>query len=377
MGFPSATVCAFGAANAHGYTDADETGGTQANDTGRHRDDWPRQGGSPAGRRRTGTGPTAPALVLRRLAKAYGDVLALDGVDLEVEAGEVLALVGPNGAGKTTLLSSVAGLVQPDDGDISVLGVDARARPSAARRLLGLAPQRLGLAPTLTVEENLVFSARLAGMTAAAARSSARDAADDLGVAPLLRRPAGRLSGGEQRRVHVACSVVHRPPVLLLDESTSGIDPSARGAVLDLVRRLSAEGTAVCFSTHQLDEVEELGASVAILHHGHLVARDKVPALVARHGSAVVDLRFDGEMSSQPALDGVEVDGGRVRITDDDPGRALARVLPALGDRLPRLRSVDVVRAGLGTVFLALTGERYPGVSERGAADADAAPEQR
>jgi ABC-2 type transport system ATP-binding protein len=279
-----------------------------------------------------------------------------------VEAGEVLAVVGPNGAGKTTLLSAVAGLVRPDAGEVEVGGLDARAHPAAARRRLGLAPQRLGLTPTFTVEQNLVFAGRLAGLSAGPARAAAREVAEALGVAHLLERVAGRLSGGEQRRVHVGCAVVHRPAVVLLDEPTSGVDPPARQAMLDLVRRLAAEGTAVCLSTHQLDEVEELGASVALLHHGRLVAHDRVAALVARHGRAVVDLRFDADVAGLPlAMEGLEVDGRRVRIVTDDPGRALAEVLPALAGRPPTLESVEVVRPGLATVFLALTGERYPG----------------
>jgi ABC-2 type transport system ATP-binding protein len=150
--------------------------------------------------------------------------------------------------------------------------------------------------------------------------------------------------------------------VVLLDEPTGGVDPYARRAMLDLVRRLAGEGAAVCFSTHQLDEVEELGASVALLHHGRVVARDAVAALVARHGKAVVDLRFDADVVGlDVALGGLEVDGRRVRIVTDDPGRALAEVLPAVAGRLPGLESVEVVRPGLATVFLALTGERYPG----------------
>lgn len=279
----------------------------------------------------------------------------------------MLAVVGPNGAGKTTLLSAVAGLVQPDAGEVEVGGVDARARPAAARRLLGLAPQRLGLTPTFTVEQNLVFAARLAGCAAGPARAAAREVAEALGVEHLLGRPAGRLSGGEQRRVHVGCAVVHRPAVVLLDEPTSGVDPSAREAMLDLVRRLAAEGAAVCLSTHQLDEVEELGASVALLHHGRLVAHDRVADLVARHGQAVVDLRFDADVTGLPlVVEGMEVHGRCVRIVTDDPARALAEVLPAMAGQPVTLESVEVVRPGLATVFLALTGERYPGGGDGG-----------
>ena len=307
---------------------------------------------------------TAPSLVVSQLHKAYPGAVALAGVDLSVEAGEVVAVLGPNGAGKTTLLSAVAGLVRPDAGEISVMGVDAVARPAAARRLLGLAPQRLGITPTLTVRENLVFSGCLGGVARSAARRRGDEAGEALDLTALLDRKAGSLSGGEQRRVHVACALVHGPPVLLLDEPTSGVDPLARRALIEVVGRLHRQGTAVCYSTHQLDDVEDLGASVVILHRGRVVARDQVAALVARHGQTVVELRFETEVKDplplSPAWARAEVAGCTVRLTTHEPGPAIAQALAALGDRAPQLRSVDVDRAGLGTVFLALTGERYP-----------------
>lgn len=313
---------------------------------------------------------TVPPLVVHHLHKAYPGAVALAGVDLTVEAGEVVAVLGPNGAGKTTLLSAVAGLLRPDAGEISVMGIDVRTRPVAARRLLGLAPQRLGITPMSTVLENMVFFGGLAGGTRSVARRRALQAAEGLGLTDLLDRKAGRLSGGEQRRVHVACALVHRPPVLLLDESTSGVDPPARQALLDMVRDLHRHGTAVCYSTHQLEDVEDLGASVVILHRGQVVARDELSALLSRHARTVVDLRFDAELDRplprSPAWVEAEVMGAAVRLTTDEPGPAIAQVLAVMGDEGPRLQSVDVTTAGLGTVFLALTGERYPPSSAEG-----------
>lgn len=275
----------------------------------------------------------------------------------------MVAVLGPNGAGKTTLLSAVAGLLRPDGGGISVMGVDALARPATARRLLGLAPQRLGITPTLTVRENLVFSGCLAGVPRPAARRRSSEAAEALGLTTLLDRKAGALSGGEQRRVHVACALVHWPPVLLLDEPTSGVDPLARRALIDVVGMLQRQGTAVCYSTHQLEDVEELGASVVMLHQGRVVARDRVTALIERHGGTVVDLRFETDLRRplppSPAWTRAEVTGSTVRLTTREPGPAIVQALAALGDQA-RLVSIDVDRAGLGTVFLTLTGERYP-----------------
>jgi ABC-2 type transport system ATP-binding protein len=274
-------------------------------------------------------------------------------------------LLGPNGAGKTTLLSAVAGLVRPDAGTIAVLGFDAVAHPAEARRRLGLAPQRLGLTPTLSVRENMQFAGRLAGGTGSGATLGRRvsEVADALGLGDLLDRKAGRLSGGEQRRVHVACALVHEPPVLLLDEPTSGVDPAGRRALLELVRGQSSRGVAVCYSTHLLPDAEDLDGPVAILHRGRVVARDTVTALVARHGRSVVDLRFASEVTARlgpsAAWASAEVMGRTIRLTTDEPGPAIAQALAALDADLPGLQSVDVTRTGLETVFLALTGEHF------------------
>ena len=273
-------------------------------------------------------------------------------------------MLGPNGAGKTTLLSAIAGLVKPDAGEIRVMGVNALVEPKSARQRLGFAPGRVGISPTFTVQENLVFFGQLAGLSRSTATSRAADVAEAVRLGGLLRRRAGGLSGGEQRRVHVACALLHSPPLLLLDEPTSGVDVFARRAVLELVRGLARRGTAVCQSTHNLAEAEELGSSVAILDHGRVIARDDLARLVARHGRTVIEVRFDGSVPPLPLIAGAQVNGSLVRISTDDPGRTLAHLLPAIGRELPRVQSVDVLRPGLESVFLALTGARYSDPNE-------------
>ena len=264
-------------------------------------------------------------------------------------------------------------MVRPDAGTISVTEVDAVAHPAAARRRLGLAPQRIGLTPTLTVRENLIFAGRLAGVSGSTLLRRVVEVADALGLGELLHRKAGRLSGGEQRRTHVACALVDAPPLLLLDEPTSGLDPGGRHAVLELVREQSRRGVAVCYSTHQLEEVEDLGGPVTILHRGCVVAHDSVATLVSRHGQAVVDLRFESEVVGRldplEAWTSARITGSTVRLTTDQPGQAIARALAALDADLSRLRSVDVSRTGLETVFLALTGESFASPDQPGAGD--------
>lgn len=300
-------------------------------------------------------------LTVSGLAKRYGHTVALDGVDLDAAAGDVVALLGPNGAGKTTLVSIVAGLRRADAGSVRVGDVDALARPQQARKLLGLAPQDLGLYPLVTVGENLWLFGRLTGLRGQRLRAEIDEVAGALSIDDLLDQLAGTLSGGQKRRLHTAIALLGRPPLLLLDEPTAGADVATRRDLLELVRRLAAEGTAVLYSTHYLHEVEQLDASVVIIEHGRVLARGSLAELLAAHATAAVELSFDGPAPalSLPAPAKVSVDGTAVRVTHPDPTATAAAALDALGDDRRRLRSVEIVRPSLESVYLALTGRRY------------------
>lgn len=292
------------------------------------------------------------------LRKAYGGEPALRGVDLDVAEGEIVALLGPNGAGKTTLVSIVAGLRKADGGVVEVAGVDALRRSREVRRHLGLAPQDTGIYPVVSVRQNLTLFGELSGLTRRDARGRAEEVADALAITDLLDKQAGRLSGGQKRRVHTAIAFMHRPKLLLLDEATTGADVETRAHILELVRRLAAEGSAVLYSTHYLAEVGSLtGASVAILDVGRVIARGDVAGLVAAHAVPVLELTFHGEPPALSLPDAVVVDARRVRVPAPDPAATLMTVLPDLPAGL--LESVEIVRPDLEAVYLALTGRRY------------------
>jgi ABC-2 type transport system ATP-binding protein len=294
------------------------------------------------------------------LCKSYGDVVALDGVDLGIAPGEICALLGPNGAGKTTLVSIVVGLRQADAGEIRVGGVDALRDPTAARSLAGIAPQELGIYPALTVRQNLTFFGELNGVWGTELDERIDRVADALELGELLDRPCQTLSGGEKRRVHTGNAMLHQPPLLLLDEPTTGVDVRTRAHLLDAVRAMAAEyGTAICYSTHYLPEVEALGATVAIIEGGRIIARGSIEELVARHGGAAVELTFDGPPPPLSTRGRVEEDGSTVRLLCDDPGAEAAAVMARLGEDAHRLRAVEIIAPSLESVFLALTGRRY------------------
>ena len=292
-------------------------------------------------------------LKIRGLRKSYGDREVLRGIDLEVAPGEVVGLLGPNGAGKTTMVSIVAGLREADGGRVTVNGIDALARPERVRPLVGLAPQDLGIWPVLSVEQNLRFMGELAGVRGRALRERIGEVAEALELAELLPRRAVELSGGQKRRLHTAMALLHRPRLLFLDEPTVGADVRTRHQILDVVKELASEGTAVVYATHYLPEVEEIGDSVAVLEAGGIVARGTVSGLVAEHGRAQLRLAFDGE---PPLLPGFERDDDGLRIATAEPALLAAQVMKDLGTRAASLRAVEIVQPSLEAAYLALTG---------------------
>ncbi|CAN5803128.1 ABC transporter ATP-binding protein [soil metagenome] len=299
----------------------------------------------------------AGILEIDSVEKRYGGRVALDSVSLSVAPGEVCGLLGPNGAGKTTLVSIVAGLRSANAGTVHVDGVDVAGGGRAARNAVGLAAQETAIYPTVTVRENLELFARLAGLGGATVWTRIEEVADVVELTHLLDRLARHLSGGEKRRLHTAMALVHRPRVLLLDEPTTGVDIATRSRLLAAISALATEeGCAVVYSTHYLPEITELGASVAILDHGRILARGPLDELVDQHGSGMVELTFDGPA---PLAGGGDVDGEVLRVTTDRPGPAAAGVLAGLGPDVDRVVSLDLVHPSLETVFMAVTGRAY------------------
>ncbi len=245
----------------------------------------------------------APALELRAVVARHRGAArpALDGVDLTLHAGAMLALLGPNGAGKSTLVSLAAGLMKPAGGTVRVLGADPAARNGRVLREIGVAPQEIGVYPQLTVAANLRAFAELYGLRPKAARARAAELLEPFALSELAKRPAGRLSGGEQRRLHAAIALVNRPRLAIFDEPTAGADPSTREHILRAVRELAREGTAVVYTTHYLPEVEGLDAGVALLERGRVIARGSVAELVAEHASLdVAYLALTGRGAPEP-----------------------------------------------------------------------------
>jgi ABC-2 type transport system ATP-binding protein len=296
-----------------------------------------------------------PMLEITDLRKAYRRREVLRGVHLSARRGQVIGLLGANGAGKTTLISIVAGLRRADGGSVRVAGIDALREPRRAAAHIGLAPQELGLYPTLTVVANLTLFARLAGLRGPAVRRRVQETAEQLGLQELLGRRAAELSGGQKRRLHTGLAVLHRPDLMFLDEPTVGADVQSRAGILGIVKAMAAEGATVLYTTHYLAELEQLGADIAVLHEGRIVVHGPLAEVVGRYARPSVALRFAGP---PPALPGWRVDGASLVPAGgfEDPGKAAAAALAQLGDAASGLRGVEITPPSLETAYLAITG---------------------
>jgi ABC-2 type transport system ATP-binding protein len=311
--------------------------------------------------------PTDPPLLeARSLTVRYGEVTALDGLDLTAPAGEVLAILGPNGAGKTTFVRTVATLLKPTSGELLVRGTDVVRNPNSVRRAIGLAGQFAAVEPTMTGRENLEMTARLFGQPRTAARRAASIVIEQLSLEEVADRRCSTYSGGQRRRLDLGASLVGAPRLLLLDEPTTGLDPAGRREVWDAVRALVAGGTDVLLTTHYLDEADELADHVVVIDHGRAIASGTLGDLKASIGRDVIEVavadasRLDAVgailqrvTANTPRLDRT---GRRASAPTAGGTGQLAAVLCSLDGASIPVEEIGVRRPTLDEVFLTLTG---------------------
>ncbi|MFK3671280.1 ATP-binding cassette domain-containing protein [Leifsonia aquatica] len=279
---------------------------------------------------------TTAAIEVEGLRKSFGTQTVLDGIDLRVEAGSVFALLGPNGAGKTTLISILSTLVDPDGGYATVCGHDVVADREGVKESISLTGQSAAVDGGLTGEENLRMMARLSGFSAAGARWRASELLESFDLTGSARKRVATYSGGMRRRLDLALSLVATPPVIFLDEPTTGLDTRSRQALWDIIDGLSRAGTTILLTTQYLEEADHLADRIAVLDHGVIVAEGTAAELKALVGGEVVELRGpDDEVLRELPTDGT-VDGLRAAIDELDdlalPGASIGIRKPSLDD---------------------------------------------
>ena len=303
------------------------------------------------------------------LVKTYpGDVRALDGLDLEVEAGTVFGLLGPNGAGKSTTVRILTTLSSPDAGSAHVAGYDVLAEPVRVRHAIGVVGQKHGVDHDATGRENLVVQGEFYGITGAALRRRATESLERFGLADAADRLVKTYSGGMQRRLDVAMGLIHRPQVLFLDEPTTGLDPEARAQMWAEIERLARdEGMTILLTTHYLEEADRLASQLAIVDRGRIVARGTPDALKSElHGDTIqVELANGDGPAAAAALEGVPearevaLDGSTLRARAGNGGAAVPAVLAALSAHGVQATAVTLARPSLDDVYLRYAGRTW------------------
>ncbi|MFD9488116.1 ATP-binding cassette domain-containing protein [Streptomyces sp. NPDC059991] len=306
------------------------------------------------------------AIYAEGLVKTFGDVKALDGVDLDVPEGTVLGLLGPNGAGKTTTVRVLTTLLQPDSGRATVAGIDVLKHPNEVRRAIGLSGQFAAVDEYLTGRENLQMVGRLYQMKARQAKARADELLDRFNLADAADRPAKTYSGGMRRRLDLAAALVVSPPVMFMDEPTTGLDPRNRQQLWEVIQELVAGGTTLLLTTQYLEEADHLAHDICVVDHGRVIERGTADQLKARTGGERVEVVVHRHEEIEPARAVLAGFGkGAVAVVEHTRkltvpvtggAKLLAEVIRELDNRGVEIDDIGLRRPTLDDVFISLTG---------------------
>lgn len=299
------------------------------------------------------------------LVKAFGDNRAVDGVNLNVRAGTIYGVLGPNGAGKTTTIRMLATLLRPDQGSARIFGYDVVKESQIVRQLIGVTGQYASVDESLSATENLIIFSRLLGLGRPEARRKAEELLEEFGLSEAARRPLKHFSGGMRRRLDLAASLIAQPPLIFLDEPTTGLDPRTRTQMWETIRRLVKTGSTVLLTTQYLDEADQLADRIAVIDRGHVVAEGTVDELKASIGTSSLQLRVQHAQDIESARQTIDQVLGVQSSVSPEIGKITAPMVDAdqVTDLLIALRTsgihlaeISVQKPTLDEVFLTITG---------------------
>ena len=305
-------------------------------------------------------------LEVQNLVKKYGEFIAVNGISFEIQEGEIFSLLGPNGAGKTTTISMLSTLYSPTSGDAVIGGHSITKEPMAVKEVIGVVPQELALYEDLTARENLVFWGQMYGLSGKSLNNRVDEVLEQIGLTDKAKNRIKTYSGGMKRRVNIGVGLLHRPRLLFMDEPSVGIDPQSRRAILDTVKDLNRQGMTVLYTTHYMEEAQELSNRVGIIDHGELIALGTQKELTQQVGETETLILHIGENDDSESLakslngikDVLEASAGdhEVSVVAQEAEDVLAAVVTRANERGVRIRSIDIREPNLEAVFLHLTG---------------------
>ena len=305
-------------------------------------------------------------LTVKDLVKKYGDFTAVNGISFEIQQGEIFSLLGPNGAGKTTTISMLSTLYTPSGGEATIGGHSVTKEPMAVRNLIGVVPQELALYDDLSARENLVFWGQMYGLSGRTLKRRVEEVLEQIGLTDKAKERVKTYSGGMKRRVNIGVGLLHKPSLLFMDEPTVGIDPQSRRAILDTVKALNRQGMTVLYTTHYMEEAEELSDRVGIIDHGELIALGTQAELnhqVGENDTLIlhIDEGQNGEalaaaVRNLPNVLKADITDHTVAVIAPEAEDIMAPVITRANELGIKIRSVDIQEPNLETVFLSLTG---------------------
>ncbi len=304
------------------------------------------------------------AIQVQNLHKSFGQIYAVQGISFDVQAGEIFSLLGPNGAGKTTTISMLTCLLEPTQGDALVMGHSIIREPIAVRAAIGVVPQEIALYEDLSARENLYFWGKMYGLRGRPLHQRAAEVLDIIGLTERQKGRVSKFSGGMKRRLNIGIALLHKPQIIIMDEPTVGIDPQSRRNILDSIKELNRQGTTVFYTTHYMEEAQELSDHIAIMDQGKVIACGTHEELVKIVGELDrIDLTLSAEservMEQWRRTEGVHqvmAEDGTLALLVDDSNVVLPRLFESATQAGVRITSVDIQEPNLEAVFLHLTG---------------------
>jgi ABC-2 type transport system ATP-binding protein len=304
---------------------------------------------------------------LEQLTKKFGEITAVDKMTLEIEEGEIFGLLGPNGAGKSTAINMITGLLTIDKGSISILGKDIRKDKKAAKSNIGIVPQDIAIYEDLTSLENVKFFASLYGLRGKALEEAALEALEFAGLSDKKKDFPKNFSGGMKRRLNIACAIAHKPKLIIMDEPTVGIDPQSRNHILQSVKKLNDMGSTIIYTSHYMEEVEEICTRIAIMDHGKVIAlgtSEELKNLI--NDKDVVEVTISDPMSMVSkekireisGVENVETNEITVKITSAMEVANLDKIIQYFVKNNIAIKSVESKTPDLESVFLSMTGRK-------------------